>query len=360
MNVTLLNNHSIGQHRRKLLDWYDRQGRVLPWRAMGAQPRQPYHIWLSEMMLQQTTVATVRDYFAQFTTRWPRLEDLAAASLEDVRHGWQGLGYYQRAKNLHACAQVVTEEHGGVFPGSPPALEKLPGIGPYSSAAIAAIAFDFPVLPVDGNIIRVFSRLYACETPLPALKRVVMEQIAPSWASTERPGDFAQAMMDLGATVCRPTKPSCGECPWQSNCQAFRQGLGDALPRKNPKPERPHHRLQALILQNEEGAIFVRKRSERRLLSGLYEVPFVPGLPQDPTVSLEPSDLANAQLAGSVVHVFTHFKVTVSVLRLSHLPDALADWGGQWVAPHQLEAYPFSTLMHKVLRSSGFKLAKNT
>lgn len=347
MSPQLFDQHSIDNRRKELLSWYDYQGRDLPWRAKGDQHRQPYAIWLSEMMLQQTTVATVKAYFERFVARWPSIQDLAQATVDDVLHAWQGLGYYQRARNLHKCARVIVEQHAGSFPCSADLLETLPGIGPYASAAIASIAFDISCVPVDGNIIRVFSRLYAISTPMPQLKQEVMQHIAPLWASTHRPGDFAQAMMDLGATVCKPVQPLCQQCPWKDSCQALAQNLTDVLPRKAPKVTRPHHRLMALILKDDHQRILLRQRPAKGLLGGLYEVPLVPGLPQDPVQEIPSAICDTLEKLGTVTHVFTHFKLTVEV----HQGDWTADDPPQgiWVHPTELQDYPLSTLMRKVL-----------
>ncbi len=210
-----------------LLAWYDRQRRDLPWRApLGTAP-DPYHVWLSEIMLQQTTVATVGPYFDQFVARWPDISALAAASLDEILHMWQGLGYYARARNLHACARVVVEQHGGAFPSERAALRALPGIGDYTAAAIAAIAFDRRCAAVDGNVERVVARLYAVIEPLPAAKPRLRE-LAAALVPEQRAGDFAQAMMDLGATICTPRRPRCVLCPWRGACLAEAGRLAEA------------------------------------------------------------------------------------------------------------------------------------
>ena len=222
----------------KLLVWYDAHGRDLPWRAPQGAGADPYRVWLSEIMLQQTTVATVGPYFEEFLKRWPRLKDLAAAPLDDVLHAWQGLGYYARARNMLRCARQIVEQHGGVFPREEAALLKLPGIGPYSAAAIAAIAFQRPATILDGNVERVIARLRRVETSLPASKKE-LRRLAAEITPTERPGDYAQAIMDLGATVCTPRKPACPNCPWRPACRAHADGVQAILPRRTAKPQRP-------------------------------------------------------------------------------------------------------------------------
>src|SRR5487761_2154648 len=211
-----------------LLAWYDRHRRVLPWRALPGERADPYRVWLSEVMLQQTTVAAVIGYYERFLVRWPGIEALAAAQLDEVLHAWQGLGYYARARNLHACAAAVVARHRGRFPETEEALRSLPGIGPYTAAAIAAIAFDRPAAPVDGNVERVMARLYAVTTPLPAAKPE-LRRLAAALVPRERPGDYAQAVMDLGATICVPKTPRCVRCPWREPCRARGAGIAASL-----------------------------------------------------------------------------------------------------------------------------------
>ena len=229
-----------------LLAWYDRHRRALPWRAPPGRRADPYRVWLSEIMLQQTTVKAVAPYYARFLARWPDIRGLAAAPLDDVLKAWAGLGYYARARNLHACAAAVVERHGGAIPQSEAALRELPGIGPYTAAAIAAIAYDAPATPVDGNVERVIARLYAVATPLPAAKPEI-SRLARALTPGRRAGDFAQAMMDLGATVCTPTNPACALCPWRRNCAAHLRGQVGALPRSRAQARRrlaPRRRLR--------------------------------------------------------------------------------------------------------------------
>ena len=226
------------QLARMLLDWYDRHRRRLPWRAAPGVPSDPYRVWLSEIMLQQTTVPVVVGYFQRFLARWPTLEALAQAELDDVLHAWQGLGYYARARNLHACAQHVLADHGGRFPPEEKALRALPGIGRYTAAAIAAIAFDRPATVVDGNVERVMARLRAVETPLPTAKPRLYTLAAELTPET-RPGDYAQALMDLGATVCTPRNPGCLACPWRDACEGRARGMAETLPRRAPKRAAP-------------------------------------------------------------------------------------------------------------------------
>ncbi|MEO1551745.1 MAG: A/G-specific adenine glycosylase, partial [Pseudomonadota bacterium] len=231
------------EHAAAVLEWYDTHGRVLPWRVRPEDRARgvvvdPYKVWLSEIMLQQTTVAAVKSYYLTFTGRWPQVGDLARASDADVMAAWAGLGYYARARNLLKCARVVAQDLGGVFPDSQEALQALPGIGPYTSAAIAAIAFDRPATVLDGNVERVMARQHKVEMPLPASKEVLRAH-AQARTPTQRAGDYAQAVMDLGATICTPRSPACGICPWRDPCAARRAGTAADLPKKTPKKKTP-------------------------------------------------------------------------------------------------------------------------
>ncbi len=262
---------SFPQHT-DLLAWYDRHRRALPWRAPPGKRTDPYRVWLSEIMLQQTTVKAVAPYYVRFLERWPDVEALAAAPLDDVLKAWAGLGYYARARNLHACARAVVERHGGQFPQAEDELRALPGIGAYTAAAIAAIAYDAPAMPVDGNIERVVARLYAVETPLPEAKPEI-GRLARALTPPHRSGDFAQAMMDLGATICTPKRPACALCPWNDGCAARQRGDAESLPRRAPKREGALRRGAAFVALRADGHLLVRTRPERGLLGGMTEVP---------------------------------------------------------------------------------------
>jgi len=251
-----------------LLAWYDRSARSLPWRAPPGAVADPYRVWLSEIMLQQTTVATVRGYYDRFLARWPSVEALAAAPLDEVLKAWAGLGYYARARNLHACARRVAGEMGGRFPATLESLGALPGIGPYTAAAIAAIAFDRPHAAVDGNVERVMSRLNAITEPLPAAKPA-LAAAAQALVPDRRPGDFAQAMMDLGATVCTPRNPRCGDCPWTDRCFARREGIAETLPRRMARKAVLTRYGAAFWIERSDGAVLLRRRPEKGLLGGM-------------------------------------------------------------------------------------------
>lgn len=281
-----------------MLDWYDRHARVLPWRAA----RDPYRIWLSEVMLQQTTVAAIKDYYLRFTTRWPDVAALAAAADGDVMAEWAGLGYYARARNLLACARAVAARGG--FPTTEAELRELPGIGPYTAAAVAAIAFDRRAVVVDGNVERVMARFFAVETPLPQAKGE-LRNLADLVTPQGRPGDYAQAVMDLGATICTPRNPSCGICPLMQMCQ----GRGMDLPRKLPKPTKPTRQGKVWIVTRPDGLTLLERRAARGLLGGMLAFPSDAwdGVAGDPPVR------ADWQDHGTVQHVFTHFRLTLRV-----------------------------------------------
>ncbi len=303
--------------------------------------------------MQQTTVAAVTPRFLSFLARWPSVEALAAAPLDDVLHEWQGLGYYARARNLHRCAGVVAAQYGGVFPPDEDALRALPGIGDYTAAAIAAIAFGQVAAPVDGNIIRVISRLMALDTIMPAGKAVVRDVVA-GMVPPARPGDFAQAMMDLGATVCTPRKPDCPACPWLGACLASNAGQAEAYPRKAAKRARPTRHGVAFWLEDAEGRIMLRRRAEAGLLGGMIEVPSTDWRegewPLDEALSGAPLDgVAWDSVEGTVEHTFTHFHLVLRVVR-GRLDTASRAGNAIWAAPQDFGAHALPTVMKKVAR----------
>ena len=290
-------------------------------------------------MLQQTTVATVGPYFQAFVARFPGVRALARAPLDDVLHAWQGLGYYARARNLHKCAKAIVAEHGGKFPADEDVLLTLPGVGPYTAAAIAAIAFDRPAMPVDGNVERVVARLHAVETPLPAAKPEIRE-LARALAPRERPGDFAQAVMDLGATICTPQKPACALCPWMGDCAARAQGIAEELPRRRPKPERPVRRGTAYWAMRPDGKVALRRRPESGLLGGMIEVPWgETGAPAPLTADWR-------ALPGEVRHVFTHFELRLTVM----IGKVRSDPRFLWSAVDELGDHALPSVMKKIVR----------
>ena len=298
-----------------LLDWYDHSARVMPWRispadrAAGVQP-DPYRIWLSEVMLQQTTVAAVREYFLRFTTRWPDVMTLAAAADDQVMGEWAGLGYYARARNLLKCARVVAQDHGGQFPDTYDALLNLPGIGPYTAAAISAIAFDRAETVLDGNVERVMARLYDFHAPLPGSKPALKEKAAGLTPSI-RPGDYAQAVMDLGATICTPKSPACGICPLRDPCQARVAGTQADLPRKTPKQPKPTRYGHIYIARRADGALLLERRPDKGLLGGMLGWPGSEWSDSPPEAP--PFPALWHMLSGEVRHTFTHFHLILRI-----------------------------------------------
>ncbi|MDR4307859.1 A/G-specific adenine glycosylase [Chelatococcus sambhunathii] len=338
-----------------LLAWYNRHRRKLPWRAERGASAEPYRVWLSEIMLQQTTVKAAGPYFLRFLQRFPDIQSLAAASLDEVLKLWAGLGYYSRARNLHACAKAVLERHGGRFPDSEAALLALPGVGPYTAAAIAAIAFDRPATVVDGNVERVVSRLFALEAPLPGAKPEI-RRLAATLAPVSRHGDFAQAMMDLGATICTPRKPACALCPWSDACLARSQGAPETYPRKTPKTARPTRYGVAFVAERADGAILLRDRPAKGLLGGMAETP-TGRWSEDVDLSAPLAALAaEAPLAaawrrtpGVATHVFTHFVLELAVLVASAPAGSQAPSGARWVPVERLGEEALPTVFRKAL-----------
>lgn len=335
-----------------LLAWYDRHARDLPWRigpadrARGVMP-DPYRVWLSEVMLQQTTVAVVRDYYARFLASWPTVEALAAAPLDAVLVQWAGLGYYARARNLHACAVAVAEQHGGVFPRTAAGLQALPGIGGYTSSAVAAIAFDEPIAVVDGNVERVLARYLALDRPV----RVVKDDIraAVQAAVPARAGDFAQALMDLGATICAPRAALCMVCPLRPGCRAAAMGTPLAFPVKAEKPERPTRYGHAFVITDASGDVFLRQRPPEGLYAKMAEPPGSDWLP-DETPPAFPF-AAGWRRRDTVVHTLTHMRLEITVWSaMASDPATLAD--GWWASPDHLDREALPSLFRKVLAAA--------
>jgi A/G-specific adenine glycosylase len=335
-----------------LLAWYDRSRRHLPWRAAPGEPADPYRVWLSEVMLQQTTVVTVGPYFQRFLERWPTVTDLAAARVEDVLVEWAGLGYYARARNLHKCAVVVAACHHGRFPDTELGLKELPGIGVYTAAAIAAIAFDLPATPVDGNFERVMARIHAVEEPMPASKPLLRD-FAVRLTPDLRPGDYAQAVMDLGATVCTPRHPKCMICPWSGACAGRIAGVAESLPRKSPKKAKPTRIGTAFWCLNRDRDVFLRRRPSSGLLGGMMEIPSTEWrqdvalgvfAPQEPPLSAE-----WRALPGVVRHTFTHFHLELRVLagRIEGKGDEAP---GVWHPIADLDRAGLPSVMAKIAR----------
>jgi A/G-specific adenine glycosylase len=343
----------ITQHKptaAALLGWYDRHRRVLPWRVLPGETADPYRVWLSEIMLQQTTVQAVKPYFEAFTLRWPDVAQLAAAPVEEIMKMWAGLGYYSRARNLHVCAQAVVERFGGQFPTDEADLLSLPGIGAYTAAAISSIAFDRRAVVVDGNVERVIARLFVVDEVLPAAKPVIKRH-ADSITPDKRPGDFAQAMMDLGATICTPRNPTCAICPFLGSCEAQKQGAPETYPRKAAKSARTTRFGAAFVAVRTDGALLVRTRPPKGLLGGMTEVPGTEWLPQATIF-----DASGAPLTASwtrqpdiVRHVFTHFPLELIVFRATVPASTPAPQDMRWISANAIAGEAFPTLFRKVL-----------
>jgi A/G-specific adenine glycosylase len=336
-----------------LLAWYDRHRRRLPWRPPAGERADPYRVWLSEIMLQQTGVKTVGPYFEKFLARWPDVGALGRASLDDVLRMWAGLGYYSRARNLHACAVAVLRDHGGVFPDTEEGLRALPGIGRYTAAAIAAIAFDRRTMPVDGNVERVVSRLFAVEEPLPQAKPLI-QRMATTLLADARAGDSAQALMDLGSSICTPKKPACALCPLNEDCMARARGDQETFPRKAPKKSGALRRGAAFIVTR-GNELLVRTRAEKGLLGGMTEVPGSDWLAaQDDKAALKQAPALKGVIrwhrkAGVVTHVFTHFPLELVVYTAKVAARTQAPAGMRWVPIATLAGEALPNVMRKAI-----------
>jgi A/G-specific adenine glycosylase len=331
-----------------LLAWYDRHRRRLPWRAVEGEVADPYRVWLSEIMLQQTTVAAAGPYFRKFLDRFPDVTIIAEAPLDDVLRLWAGLGYYARARNLHTCAKAVAAR-GGDFPDTEAGLLELPGVGPYTAAAIAAIAFGRQATVVDGNVERVITRLYAVEEEMPRAKpaiRTLAEPLTPP----ERAGDFAQAMMDLGATICTPKRPACSLCPWNQNCEARALGIQETFPRKAAKTERPARFGAAFFVTRTDGAVLLRRRTEKGLLGGMAEIPgsdWLSKFSRETALTQAPLAADWRKVTGGVNHVFSHFSLELQVFA-ARVPQRTKAPEDCWWS-HEIHAEALPSVMRKVV-----------
>lgn len=326
------------QLSKRLLEWYADHGRELPWRVKGGAHPDPYVILVSEFMLQQTGVKTVIPYFYRFMERFSTVKALAEAPLEDVYHCWQGLGYYTRARSLHASAQMIMSDFGGTFPSSKAEVLKLKGIGPYTVASFLSLAFNQPETVIDGNVIRVICRIYHLTEPITEIMDEIREKAA-ALTDKEHPADYASAIMDLGAMVCTPKNPQCLLCPWQAHCLSKNDKELEKIPARGKLPKK-EKQGKVYLIRNEKGEIFIRKRNEKGLLSGLYEFPW------SDTENLYP---AAENTGRKVSHVFTHFKL---ILDIYILQSETAEEGGKFISPDSLKDYPVSTLMKKVFSAA--------
>jgi A/G-specific adenine glycosylase len=343
-----------------LLAWYDRHRRKLPWRPLPGVAADPYRVWLSEIMLQQTGVKTVGPYFEKFVARWPDVDALGGASLDDVLRMWAGLGYYSRARNLHACAVAVRRDHGGIFPDTEQGLQSLPGVGPYTAAAIAAIAFGRRTMPVDGNIERVVSRLFAVEEPLPQAKPLIQQLASTLLGATRagdansRAGDSAQALMDLGSSICTPKKPACALCPLNEDCSARVRGDQETFPRKALKKTGALRRGAAFVVTRGE-ELLVRTRAEKGLLGGMTEVPGSDWLAaQDDKTALAQAPVLKGvarwhRKTGVVTHVFTHFPLELVIYTARVPARSRAPEGMRWVPIATLADEALPNVMRKAI-----------
>jgi A/G-specific adenine glycosylase len=348
--------------RSDLLRWYDKYARTLPWRAPPGKIPDPYHVWLSEIMLQQTTVQAVIPYFGKFVDKWPAIADLAAARDEEVMQEWAGLGYYARARNLLKCARAVASAHQGIFPDSIEKLKDLPGIGDYTAAAVSSIAFGKVATVIDGNVDRVVSRWFAIDDPLPDSKPAIREKarVLFETAVAERPGDFAQAMMDLGATICTPKNPKCMICPVVAGCQARIMGVAEILPRRKEKLPRPRRAGYVYWITNSRGDVLFERREEKGLLGGMIGLPTSDWISRDSNAKKWPAighisaigNHDNVSMAKEyrVFHTFTHFDLELRGVRVT-VPDNFSCQDRQfWTPAGDISALGVPTVFKKFIR----------
>jgi len=339
-----------------ILTWYESHRRHLPWRAEKGETSDPYFVWLSEIMLQQTTVAAVKPYFHKFIARWPSMPALARSELDSVLTEWAGLGYYARARNLHQCANLIVKEYGGCFPESEGELKKLPGIGSYTAAAIMAISFNRPAVVVDGNVERVMARLFSISDPLPGAKNILKAKAA-QLTSYDYPGDYAQAVMDLGATICKPRNPSCTRCPLHSACEGRRRGVHESLPFRSPKKRKPVRYGVAFWILGSDGSVLLRRRPEKGLLGGMMEIPSSTWREKlswgaEELKAEAPVRAKWRPLKGVVKHTFTHFHLELRILAATVRGDKaekLEIGAMTWVRLDQLGAYALPSVMKKIV-----------
>lgn len=345
-------NQQVKKLQEQLLAWYANHRRVMPWRAPKGKTPDPYRVWLSEIMLQQTTVATVGPYFTRFIIKWPTVQELAKAKIDDVLTAWAGLGYYARARNLHKCAQIVAKEFGGKFPATEAELIELPGIGPYTAAAITSIAFNRPAVAVDGNVERVVSRFFAIKEPLPSSKNLLRSHAEKLAGGNAQPADFTQAFMELGSLVCTPRKPKCTLCPWQKSCQSHRLGIAEELPRTSPKAGKPVRYGKVFWIRKKSGVFLLEKKTSKGLYEGMYQLPTTEWTPDKIAAKqrLHPYDkqLSFKPLNMAVRHSFTHFNLILEIWAASPGRDFKAR--GKFVSVPEAGSYALPSLMQKVVQ----------
>lgn len=346
-------NFDINAFRRAILKWYDRHGRDLPWRVKGRAHPSPYAVWLSEIMMQQTTIPMGTPYFLAFMERWPTLSDLAAAPEADVLKAWAGLGYYARARNLHKCARLVASDYGGAFPDSYDELLNLPGVGPYTAGAIAAIAFDCPATVADGNVERVMARVFAVTEPLPSGKKKLHHLAATlSEGRCDRPGDYAQGMMDLGATICTPRSPKCGLCPVSSFCLAKQKGIQEGLPARSPRAAKPKKFGYVYWITNARGQVMYETRPEKGLFGGMNGLPTSVWESKTGAV-VHPEFLKEQEIKPlpkiNIRHVFTHFDLTLTPCRV--VWTGRKPLGMSWTEDSNVAELGLPTLFRKVVKA---------
>ena len=342
--------------QRSLLAWYEKSHRQMPWRAPYGDLADPYHVWLSEIMLQQTTVVTVGAYFIKFTDKWPSIDALARADLDDVLTAWAGLGYYARARNLHKTAKIITGTYNGVFPNDEKSLLTLPGIGPYTAAAIASIAFDNQATVLDGNVERVVSRIYKIKDPLPKSKPILMARAETLSCGNAMPSAYSQAMMELGAMLCKPTKPQCDICPVSEHCTVYLDDLSirEQYPFKEKKKKRPKREGRVYWVYHPKTQSFlIRKRGEKGLFAKMMELPSHGWEKEDACNPQDINDLIEqeGQEIGRLKHVFTHFELNVDIVHIDitdHLPPNVLGW--QWHPIDAIDAVAFPSLMQKIIK----------
>ena len=339
--------------RKSLLTWYDKHRRVLPWRALAGQTPAPYHVWLSEVMLQQTTVPAVIPYFLKFLNLWPSVHDLAKADSDTVMQNWAGLGYYARARNLHKCAIVVSNDLGGVFPDNQEGLKKLPGIGDYTAAAITAIAFNKPANVVDGNVERVMARIFNVLEPIPNSKPT-LKKLAGDMAEgeTARAGDYAQSLMDLGATICTPQSPKCMICPVKNYCEGLKAGNPALLPTRLKKKAKPQKHGFVYWITNHKDEVLLEKRGEKGMLGGTTGLPTSPWVEktiEKPQLNINLASIVATKI--NVIHSFTHFDLYLEgVIAKVSKNNPSFDKDYFWIKIEEIETIGMPTLFKKALK----------